>query len=77
MAKIISTISFVAYGDDYGVTVSCGIKKISVSYDSRRSTKFDSQIEVLRRMNLKDEDQVIRDFTAVARMILARYNDRE
>jgi hypothetical protein len=77
MAKIISTISFVAYGDDYGVTVSCGIKKISVSYDPRRSTKFDSQIEVLRRMNLKDEDQVIRDFTAVARMILARYNDRE
>ena len=77
MAKIISTISFVAYGDDYGVTVSCGIKKLSVRYDPRRSTKFDSQIEVLRRMNLKDEDQVIKDFTAVARMILARYNDRE
>ena len=77
MAKIIGTISFVAYGNEYGVTVSCGIKKISVSYDPRRSTKFDSQVAVLRRMNLKDEERVIRDFEAIARMILARYNDRE
>jgi len=77
MAKIISTISFVAYGDDYGVTVSCGVKRVSVSYDPRRSSKFDSQIAVLRQMNLKDEERVIRDFITVARMVLSRYNDRE
>lgn len=77
MAKIISTISFVAYGDDYGVTVSCGVKRISVSYDPKRSSKFDSQIAVLRQMNLKDEERVIRDFVTVARMVLSRYNDRE
>lgn len=77
MAKIISTISFVAYGDDYGVTVSCGVKRISVSYDPRRSSKFDSQIAVLKQMNLKDEERVIRDFVTVARMVLSRYNDRE
>jgi hypothetical protein len=77
MAKFISTISFVAYGDDYGVTVSCGVKRISVSYDPRRSSKFDSQIAVLRQMNLKDEERVIRDFVTVAKMVLSRYNDRE
>ena len=77
MAKIISTISFVAYGDDYGVTVSFGVKRVSVSYDPRRSSKFDSQIAILRQMNLKDEDRVIRDFISVAKMVLSRYNDRE
>ncbi len=77
MSKIVSTISFVAYGGDYGVTVSCGVKKVSVSFDPRRSSKFDSQVAVLRQMNLKDSERVIRDFEAVARMVLSRYNDRE
>lgn len=77
MGKIVSIISFVAYGGNYSVTVSCGVKRISVSYYPSRSVKFDSQIAVLKQMDLKDKERVIRDFTAVARMILARYNDRE
>jgi predicted ThiF/HesA family dinucleotide-utilizing enzyme len=76
MAKTISTISFVAYGEEYGVTVSFRYTKLSVSFDPRRSTKYESQIAILRQMNLKDEERVIRDFEAVARMVLSRYNDR-
>lgn len=72
MAKIICRIEFSAYGHDRYVSVVCGTKRQVVRYRPEYGG-CESQVEVLRRMDLKDIERVIDDFSSLAKIVRGRY----
>ena len=74
MAKILCKIEFSAYGPERYVAVICGTGKRIVRYCPETGESCASQIEVLRRMDIKDDIRVIDDFSALAKIVWGRYS---